>query len=90
MVGGVSHTCDEVILASVVSVPRLVGNVAAESSSTGGDNPLLVTVGDVPEAVAHVPVYVVFPLAGQAAGDGVGQLVAAVGIQAGYNLLGEL
>ena len=56
MVGSVSHTCDGVIPASVVSVSLLVGNVAARSSSAGGGNPLLVIVGAVPKAVAHVPV----------------------------------
>ena len=56
MVGSVSHTCDGVILASVVSVPHLVGNVAAGSSPTGGCNPVTVTIRVVPEAVALVPV----------------------------------
>ena len=56
MVSSVSHTCDGVILASVVSVAHLVGNVVAGSSSTGGSNPVTVTVGAVLEAVAHVPV----------------------------------
>ena len=56
MVGSVSHTCDGVLPASVVSVPCLVGNVAAGSSSTGGGNSVMVNIAAVPEAVAHVPV----------------------------------
>ena len=54
MVGSVSHTCGGVMPASVVSVPRLVGNVMAGSSSMGGFSPVLVTVGAVPKAVAYV------------------------------------
>ena len=56
MVDSVSHTCDGVIPAFMVSVPHIVENVVAGSSSMGGGNPAMVTVGAVPEAVAHVPV----------------------------------
>ena len=56
MVGSVSHTCNAVIPASVVSVPHLVRNVVAGSSPTGGGNLVTVTVGAVPEAEVHVPV----------------------------------